>query len=69
MKYKSHQDMETARLNAMTAREHVKAEEQRSIAAYMELEVMRTDIEKHRRKAYMAEARLQKACLKLKGKC
>src|SRR5688572_6141649 len=69
MKYSADQELESARLNAQAAREHFKAQEQRSIAAYMELEAVRTNVEKAKQKQFMAEARLSKACLKLKGKC
>jgi hypothetical protein len=66
MKYRADKGIEQARLEAQTAREHFKAEEQRSIAAYFELEAKRTDIEKANRKVVMAEYRLQKVCKKVK---
>jgi hypothetical protein len=69
MKYRADKGIEQARLEAQTAREHFKAEEQRSIAAYFELEAKRTDIEKANRKVVMAEYRLQKVCKQTKTRC
>jgi hypothetical protein len=69
MKYSADRGVEEARLNAQASREQFKAEEQRSIAAYLELEAKRTDLENAHRRTVMAEMRLQRVCSKLKGKC
>ena len=69
MEHKAVQDMETARLNAVTAREYVKAADQRAVAAWMELEAVRTNLEKANKKALMAEYRLQAVCKKTKTRC
>jgi hypothetical protein len=69
LKYNADAEVETARINHMTAREYVKANEQRSIAAYMELEAKRTDLEGANRKVVQAEYRLQAVCKRSKVRC
>ncbi len=66
MKYSADRGVEEARLNAQASREQFKAEEQRSIAAYFELEAKRTDLENAHRRTVMAEMRLQRVCKKVK---
>lgn len=66
MRYAADAGIEQARLEAQAAREQFKAEEQRSITAYMELESKRTTIEQVNKKALLAEYRLQAVCKKAK---
>jgi flagellar basal body-associated protein FliL len=69
MRYRADQGVEQARLNAQASREQFKAQEQRSIAAYFELEAKRTDLEKANRRVVMAEYRLQRVCKQTKTRC
>jgi uncharacterized protein YqfA (UPF0365 family) len=69
MKYRADAGIEQARLEAQASREQFKAEEQRSIAAYLELESKRTSIEQANRKVVMAEYRLAAVCKRSKVKC
>lgn len=69
MEHKADQDTEIARLNAQTAREYVKANESRARAAWMELEAVRTNVEKSNKRALMAEYKMQAVCKKTKTRC
>lgn len=52
-----------------TAKAKSEAAQFQAIQTYWALEAERTDVERARKKAVMAEMRLQKACAKLRGKC
>lgn len=69
IEHKATQDLETARISHMAAREHVKATENRARAAWMELEAVRTNVEKANKKALMAEYKMQAVCKKAKKVC
>ena len=65
----SEKDLRIALSNEHAAWHTFRAARYTAINTTAQIELQRTSIEQARRKQFMAEVRLSKACLKLKGKC